>query len=160
MLDRWLTISMDLRKEACVSPISYPSLRFRQGKRIWHGPAQAFNCEIEKLDNRGEYMHMSREQRKGPSSVDQVHWVVVSDSVSSWTKGNSRVSQGSVLGPLLFNVTINDKGEGTCSNISIFDTKLSWGIGVAQDTQELQEDLDRIGGWAVMWIMRFNKNKC
>uniref|UniRef100_A0A803K2X2 Reverse transcriptase domain-containing protein n=1 Tax=Xenopus tropicalis TaxID=8364 RepID=A0A803K2X2_XENTR len=64
--------------------------------------------------------------------------------------------------PLLFNLFINDLGEGIMSNVSVFadDTKLCSPVNSIQDVTSLQQDLDQLAIWAAKWQMRFNVDKC
>uniref|UniRef100_A0A803JMQ3 Reverse transcriptase domain-containing protein n=1 Tax=Xenopus tropicalis TaxID=8364 RepID=A0A803JMQ3_XENTR len=92
---------------------------------------------------------------------DRVQRVVVNGTFSTWNKVLSGFPQGSVLGPLLFNLFINDLGEGIMSNVSVFadDTKLCRPVNSIQDVTSLQQDLDQLAIWAAKWQMRFNVDK-
>ena len=85
--------------------------------------------------------------------------VVLNGSESSWGVINAGVPQGSVLGPLLFLIYINDLEDGIKSHVKFFadDTSL---FSIVKDpvvsALNLQHDLDRITEWACQWKMSFN----
>ena len=69
---------------------------------------------------------------------------------------------GTVLGPLLFSLYINDISADIESEIRLFadDCVCYREIKNEEDTLKLQRDIDRLGSWARKWGMRFQPVKC
>lgn len=93
---------------------------------------------------------------------DRKQRVVINGVTSDWMPVTSGVPQGSVLGPVLFVIYINDIDHGLNNLISKFadDTKIGNAVLSERDKQSLQEDLRKISEWSVKWEMPFNINKC
>ena len=94
--------------------------------------------------------------------TDRRQRVSVEGETSAWTAVHSGVPQGSVLGPLLFLVYINDLEDGVASNILKFadDTKIFRRVQTRQECRTLQDDLNRLDQWSAKWQMLFNQSKC
>ena len=78
---------------------------------------------------------------------------------SSWSPLEAGVPQGSVLGPLLFLVYINDITDGLKSEVRIFADDTSLFVVVDDPIASfeiLNHDLKLIERWANQWKMSFN----
>jgi hypothetical protein len=92
--------------------------------------------------------------------TDRKQRVVLGDCVSSGLMVLSGVPQGSVLGPLLFLIFINDLGDELTNIVKLYadDTKLLARVSNSSDT--LQSDLNAIVTWCNTWQMSLNIGKC
>ena len=97
------------------------------------------------------------------SYLDQRHQrVVLEGSFSDFKQINAGVPQGSILGPLLFLVFIDDIVNDIGSNVKLFadDTSLYLIVEDPVMTADLMDlDLDKIHQWANAWLVKFNPHK-
>jgi Reverse transcriptase (RNA-dependent DNA polymerase) len=91
--------------------------------------------------------------------------VVLGGATSEWEKVTSGVPQGSVLGPLLFVIYINDLPDAIKlpSKLYADDSKVMCDLrkdNARDDAERLQADINRIVEWCDTWLMRLNFDKC
>lgn len=93
--------------------------------------------------------------------ADRYQRVKVANSCSDSIRVTSGVPQGSVLGPLLFVVYINDIDSYVSSHLIKFadDVRLFLPVDPSQ-IAPLQCDLNRISEWCSAWLLELNVSKC
>ena len=91
---------------------------------------------------------------------ERKQFVAINGKKSEWQNVTSGIPQGSVLGPLLFLIYINDLPNGIMSNICMYDTKLYREIKSPEDHQILQNDLTKLCIWSKKWLLKFHPKKC
>jgi hypothetical protein len=88
--------------------------------------------------------------------------VSVNGALSSTQPVLSGIPQGSVLGPLLFVIYINDLPDNLSSPVLMFadDTRSYREMKSKEDACQLQHDLVELEEWSNKWLLRFNPEKC
>ena len=89
--------------------------------------------------------------------------VLIRGTCSEWSPVTSGTPQGTVLGPILFLLYINDITDCITSKVKIYadDTKIYRVItDPTADIPALQSDLNNLTHWANTWQLRFNTDKC
>lgn len=93
---------------------------------------------------------------------DRKQSVLINGVKSSNIDVTSGVPQGSVLGPLLFLIFINDITHSITSRIRLYadDCVVYREVNCRRDSTFLQEDISKIQNWCIKWNMSFNLGKC
>ena len=119
--------------------------------KVWHeGLIYKLNCNgiSGNLLTFFENYLLNRQQR-----------VVINGINSDWKSVKAGVPQGSVLGPLLFLVYINDLTDNISSEMRLFadDSSVFTPVnGIVQTHKKLEKDLQTVTKWAHQWKMVFN----
>ena len=93
---------------------------------------------------------------------DRTLQVIVNGETSQCKEVTSGIPQGSVLGPLLFVIFINDLPTQVKSDLFLFadDTKIFRNIRSEDDRETLQKDINTMLEWANKWQLEFHLDKC
>jgi hypothetical protein len=94
--------------------------------------------------------------------TNRTQQVAVNGFKSSPADVTSGIPQGSVLGPVLFVLYINDLPRHVQSYAELFadDTKVFNRSDCAEGRNALQQDLDSLHRWSTDWQLRFHPQKC
>ena len=120
-------------------------------------PHERLLLKVASLGIRGNLQHWIRSWLSGRRQR-----VCIGQACSEWVPVTSGIPQGSVLGPVLFLIYVNDIDTGITSRISKFadDTKLCKRVDKPELRLQLQEDINKLAEWSDRWMMPFNTSKC
>ena len=92
----------------------------------------------------------------------QAQRTAISGMTSSWRSVHNGVSQGLMLGPVLFNSIIDYLNNGTESTLGriVDDTELGAVADTLHSCAAIQRDTDSLQKWTDRSLMKFNKRKC
>ncbi|MCG8113035.1 MAG: reverse transcriptase domain-containing protein [Candidatus Thiodiazotropha taylori] len=134
---------------------------------------RAVFCDISKAFDRVWHAGLIYKLEAAGVTGDVLNWfknylavrrqrVVLPGAASDWTYIRAGVPQGSILGPLLFLVFINDIVLDIGSHIRLFadDTSLFIVVNDPVNAADcLNSDLEKVSHWASTWLVTFNPSK-
>ena len=136
-------------------------------------PIDIVYTDFAKAFDRVPHQRLLRKIRNNGIIGQTLHWIKafltgrsqrvrVENEFSSWSQVKSGIPQGSVLGPILFVIFINDMPRIVDSFCQLFadDAKVFRSICSFEDNKKLQCDLDKLSDWAEKWQLYFNTDKC
>ena len=137
------------------------------------GQTDVVFLDFRKAFDRVSHQRLHMKLRYYGITGDTLHWinsllsgrqqaVTVSGSQSTWRPVTSGVPQGSVIGPVLFLLYINDINVNVQSKMRLFadDSVIYREIHCIKDHEILQQDLHALADWSRQWLMDFNIRKC
>ena len=119
-------------------------------------PYQRLLLKIQKYGFEGEILKRIEDFLK-----DRRQRVVFNGKYSDWRDVTFGIPQGSVLGPVLFIIYMNDMPDSLGSFCKIFadDSKIYTAVGCRANQQKLQLDLMKLSEWSRLWLMEFSVQK-
>ena len=120
-------------------------------------PHRRLLAKLEAYGIHGKVLNWIKEFLK-----DRKQRVRVNGEYSEAASVMSGIPQGSVLGPILFLVFINDLPPEVESDAMLFadDSKIYRLIQTIEDSLQLQNDIDNLVEWTNKWLLEFNLSKC
>ena len=122
--------------------------------KVWH---RGLLHKLNKAGIRGKLLSWFKDYLSGRQQR-----VVIPGAMSDISAVSAGVPQGSILGPLLFLIYINDIVSDLRCNINLFADDTSLFITVQNPTEAatlMQSDIDKISAWARSWLVAFNPSK-
>ena len=154
-----------------VAYVNYITEQLDQGQ-----PVDVIYLDFAKAFDKVPHKRLLQKLRSFNFSTETMKWieawlcdrwqrVVVNGQYSEWEKVISSVVQGSVLGPLLFLIFINDidscigQYEGFASKFAD-DSKIAKVVNDPKTANEMQNIINNLEKWCKDWGMSFNTEKC
>ena len=122
--------------------------------KVWH---KALLYKMYALGIRGQLLEWFKDYLTNRKQA-----VILKGSISTYRPVLAGVPQGSVLGPVLFLIYINDIVQDIQSSVKLFADDTSMYLGLEDTTTRtniLNSDLDKINSWANKWKVKFNETK-
>lgn len=117
-----------------------------------------------RLENKLKALQVNDTTRKWIMNLlsEREQRTVIEGSASSWIPVTSGIPQGSVIGPTLFAIFINDLPNTCTAPCKIYadDTKVYTKVSTPDDSESLQHDIDSLHEWSDSWQLPFNATKC
>jgi hypothetical protein len=120
-------------------------------------PHERLISKVKAVGIEGKVLHWIREWLR-----ERKQRVVLDGENSEWKEVKSGVPQGSVLGPVLFLIYINDIDENIANMTLKFadDIKLIGKVKTLQDIESMKRDVKILVEWSEKWLMPYNIEKC